>query len=601
MRAGLGIVALAVLMLGSTTAVASLPDAMNVDGMLLTGSGVAANGDFDLVLSVWDAQTGGTGPIQTWTLPATSVDEGTFSVTLTNVQPGLFAAADALWLQAQVQGEPPMPRQPLLPAPWAFRAERADEAGGLSCSQCITSAQLGTGAVKETHVGFSYAAGAGKGGDATGLACTSACVSALELEAGSVGPNQLQAKAVKAGNVDFNYAGSGAPDGPANDVFCVSCVDGGEIVTDPELIGDASATGSIAACTGGDAGCAVSVGSVAMLVPQSDGFLSVRATSGLRVRTPNDAAWAPLQAGALTVAGGLTLSGALSVAQGGTITGDLGVGTASPLAKLDVNGTVRIGGAGASCTAQVEGALKYEGNKFYGCDGTEWVLLNGGGASSGDGSSQSNAGASCKAILVGKPALFGSDGVYWINPLGGASTNAFQVYCDMTLDGGGWTLVWKHSYYEVGTVNDNMRTFSAYHQPCTSLGTGWCNVPNKGAIGKTDQMIESRHYGQVIYAYKGDLNSNLDSSWNGTILNNFTKLVDKCNVGNGVYRPEPEVGAHAYPGLTFDKWSNGDYTSNCDTDRYGNGGDCRWENCQLPSSISSSPYHVQMSLFLFVR
>ena len=172
----------------------------------------------------------------------------------------------------------------------------------------------------------------------------------------------------------------------------------------------------------------------------------------------------------------------------------------------------------------------------------------------------------------------------------------------MSLDGGGWTLVWKNSFMDNLPLSDNMRHYSGYYKPCTSITDGgWCNIPKKAdKFNPKEQMIVAYHKTHVVYAYKGLFNRNIDYDWSGGILLDFKKIVDKCTTSNG---NQPNPLANHIPGITFDKYSSYDYYTNCDTlqGSLTSPRECRWQNCYLPSSISGSKYNVQMTMGIFVR
>ena len=173
----------------------------------------------------------------------------------------------------------------------------------------------------------------------------------------------------------------------------------------------------------------------------------------------------------------------------------------------------------------------------------------------------------------------------------------------MSLDGGGWTLVWKNSFAENFPLSNNMRYYSGYYKPCTSVtDRGWCNIPKKAdKFNPTEQMIVAYHKTHVAYAYKGLFNRNIDHNWSGGILLNFKRIVDKCTQKNGIH-PAPEP--YFIPGITFDKYSPYIYYSgNSDTlaGSFASPSKNHWHDCHLPSSISSTIEFVQMTMAIFVR
>ena len=162
--------------------------------------------------------------------------------------------------------------------------------------------------------------------------------------------------------------------------------------------------------------------------------------------------------------------------------------------------------------------------------------------------------------------------------------------------------MWKNSFMDNLPLSDNMRHYSGYYKPCTSVtDRGWCNIPKKAdKFSPKEQMIVAYHNTHVVYAYKGLFNRNIDYDWTGGVLLDFKKIVDKCTINNGI---QPAPLSNYISGISFDKKSPYNYYYNCDT-LYGpltSPLECRWFNCHLPSSISATKRSVQMTLAIFVR
>ena len=176
---------------------------------------------------------------------------------------------------------------------------------------------------------------------------------------------------------------------------------------------------------------------------------------------------------------------------------------------------------------------------------------------------------------------------------------SLQVYCDMHTDGGGWSLVWKHSYMEVTNLTTSMFYHSSFFKPCTDLASGWCNVPGKIRFQPEEMMIVAYHYSTTVYAYKGTFNRNLDHDWTGAaLLGNIRAITDRCTKSPiGVPRPKQH---NDLTGMVFEREFGGN-TDTIEGTLSNPSDDDRWLECYLPSSISSSKYNVQMTMAIYVR
>lgn len=388
MRSGLIAIFLVFLPVYAVAAPASLA----VQGRLTSvAGGPVADGQYALAVSLY-ANEGDKLALYQEKFLAISVAGGIFAVDIGVLDPGkvlddaVFVAGQAQWVGMQIGGDPELARVHLRSVPYALTAAHANTADTLQCSGCVTGAMIGAAAIEAKHVNFNYAGSAGKGGAADVALLANVATLANLATTAKVAEKAVSAETAQSADV-------------AKDVQCSGCISASEV--DAKFAADLKKAGQLSA--------------VALSGAYADLTGGPDLTPYAQLGKAN--AWAQTQ----------------------SFAADTNFNTKQALLMRLQNSAKDP----VACDLTVVGLVYYDtsANALKVCNGKEFATF---AYAIPLGSDAKSPGQSCQNILDKTGSKI--NGLYWIDPNGGNNADAFQAYCDMTTDGGGWTKVMNAKY-----------------------------------------------------------------------------------------------------------------------------------------------------------